>query len=559
MTDFHEDKSRVMAITIAFAIYTGVLYGITILVGILSDSPVAQMILTVIMDIVSFTIIYFIVDWAYNKILLKYIDKIDNLEGKWFVLHVPKTMNLSEYRFGEVTFSQRYYRLFADARNYGTEILAHDRNEWKPVTSYLKEQHDAIDEQIKKYNDSARSQKDMDDCLAEIDRIMNGTKGDETKGLRIRINTDESARSTFWRYEIGRIDRDKSLIIALFQAHSDKPIQDIKVMCNECREAISKCEHCHDFNTEIADVKQEILRYGGHMIKIDVNPVRKKHHLLTRSKKVIEMDGEYHNMLPNLKGEGKLYFIRQCDEIEESRNIPQQTYKRLKGEGNGKAARAKKLREVSTVLGTVFGDKTSKSEEDNYATALSKLVTIKKMIEFVRDGIKFDMNSYRSKAILNMKPANVEKFADLYDKNRVPAGKIIELDAFKTGYYKIAVHVYLVDSAKRVMCPCSGNDLSASTEGYVYSGESSIGATERLLKDKFGIERKTKDVQLFKTTYDEMVINDHYLCEVIAGDNIPEELEFEAVDIATLKDKAEKGDIYIHPEVLESLIGSLSE
>ncbi len=558
MTDFHEDKSRMLAITIAFAIYTVVLYGITALAGLVKDNPVMQIVLTVILDVVSFTIIYKCVDYLYNKVLLKYIDKIDNLEGKWYVLHVPKSMNLSEYRFGAVTITQRYYRVFADARNYGTEILARYKNQWKPVNTFLKEQHDAIDEEIKKYNDSGRSPKDREKCLEEIDRIMEGTKGDETTGLRIRIKIDESARSTLWRYEIGRIDHDKSLIFAMFQAHSDKPIEDIKFMCNDCKEVISECEHCHDFKTEIADVKQEVMRYGGHMIKMDMTPVRKKYHLLSRSKKVIEMDGEYHNMLPNLKGEGKLYFIRQCDEIEESRNIPFKTLKRLKGEGNGRGAKDKKLKEVNTVLMTVLDDKTSMLDQDDYATSLSKLVSTKKMIEFVRDGIKFDMNSYRSRAILKMKSAYDTDYADLYDRNKALVGKTVKLSEYRPGYYRLAVNVYLVDNLKRVMCLRTGGSLSASFGGSVLSRESSSIAAERILEDVFGIVRKMKDVQPFMTTYEDLIIRDHYLFEIIPGDNTLEGLVFEAQDIETLKDKAEKGDIYILPEVLESLIGSLS-
>jgi len=415
------------------------------------------------------------------------------------------------------------------------------------------------------------------------------------KGAFIIIDTDVHARSTVWRYEIARIDPDRSYIYGMFYAHSDKPISNMKSLCDDCKTTVKKCDRCHDYDTEVDSIDQETHRYGGHIIKVDQN--LHESFFVRHAKRLIELDGEYHNMLPNKTGEGRLWFVRQRREVIESSYMPPdmihlaQYYRKSRtgifvrkvGSKIRKAVKMdprneygglftaeelgviRKSKRLEIVLEKVVDElekhmvenlesdiHSTKITKERLYVELAKLVTVNRMKEYVKDGIDHNLKSFVKKAEMKMNLEKKTYSADLYDKNKNPVGRVVPMSVFPDNYYRLAVHVYVFSETGYVRMTDADSQF-VKIEGYVRSGETNFEAASRILFEYTGIQRRINENNIAISQTKDMLMEDHFVYKILPGDNFSGNIKVDLEPTESFEEYCSESGIIVDTEVITAV------
>lgn len=108
---------------------------------------------------------------------------------------------------------------------------------------------------------------------------------------------------------------------------------------------------------------------------------------------------------------------------------------------------------------------------------------------------------------------------DIYDKNRIKTGKIIERKEdipLEKNELVLAVQCWIINNKNEILLTQRKNEkkyggMWEPTSGLVTSGENSIQGIKRELKEEIGVEIEDKDLKLLKTVIGERTIRDIYI------------------------------------------------
>ena len=106
----------------------------------------------------------------------------------------------------------------------------------------------------------------------------------------------------------------------------------------------------------------------------------------------------------------------------------------------------------------------------------------------------------------NLKDNNSEELMDIYDKNRIKTGKVVNRNnkkSLKDGEYTISVHCFIITSKKQILLTRRNMSKNRGgkcedTHGGLRSGETSIDGIIRELKEEIGIIVEKEELQLYK-------------------------------------------------------------
>lgn len=151
-----------------------------------------------------------------------------------------------------------------------------------------------------------------------------------------------------------------------------------------------------------------------------------------------------------------------------------------------------------------------------------------------------------------------DEFVDVYDENKNKTGKIInrkDRNQLKKDEYTICVHCWIINSKKEILITQRSMKLNRGgmwedTHGGVKSGETSIEAMKRELKEELGINVASSDLRFVKTLKRDNVLRDCYIIykdipiEVI-NFNDGEVMDCKYVILEELKEIIKKGECTI--------------
>ncbi|MGN1298732.1 MAG: NUDIX domain-containing protein [Candidatus Scatovivens sp.] len=145
------------------------------------------------------------------------------------------------------------------------------------------------------------------------------------------------------------------------------------------------------------------------------------------------------------------------------------------------------------------------------------------------------------------------EIVDIYDENRNKAGKIInrkDKNKLNENEYTISVHCWIINSKKEILITQRSMDLNRGgmwedTHGGVQSGETSIEAMKRELKEELGIDVENSDLKLIKTMKKDRTLRD---CYIIYKDISLDAINFNDNEVMDCK--------YVNLEELKEIIKS---
>lgn len=106
----------------------------------------------------------------------------------------------------------------------------------------------------------------------------------------------------------------------------------------------------------------------------------------------------------------------------------------------------------------------------------------------------------------NLKDNNSDELMDIYDKNRIKTGKVVNRNNKKSlndGEYTISVHCFIITSKKQILLTRRNMSKNRGgkwedTHGGLKAGETSIDGIIRELKEEIGISVEKEELQLYK-------------------------------------------------------------
>lgn len=148
-----------------------------------------------------------------------------------------------------------------------------------------------------------------------------------------------------------------------------------------------------------------------------------------------------------------------------------------------------------------------------------------------------------------------EELVDVYNENKIKTGKIIDRkdkSKLNENEYTVSVHCWIINSKKEVLLTRRNLKLNRGgmwedTHGAVKTGETSIEAIKRELKEEIGLDIEEKELMLVKTLRRKNAFRDCYIVfKDVSIDSINfndnEVMDCKFVSIEEFKEIIKKGE-----------------